>query len=216
MSGERLSQLVSLEGLKLAAGVLLLSPFIPLLFMGEEYGETAPFLYFTSFLDEGMVAALRQGRRQEFAAFLAEGEPPDPQAEETFQRCRLNHGLKTREPHRTLLAFHRELLRLRREVPALAHLSQRHLEVQGFEREHVLWLRRWYEQEEVLGLFHFGSASREMTVPWPVGPWRKLVDSAEERWLGPGAIMPETLTSAGEVSLTLSPQALLVFARERG
>lgn len=82
--GERLSTLVSFDGLKLAAGMVLLSPFVPLLFMGEEYGETAPFLYFTSHSDPTLVEAVRKGRLEEFAAFGCEDEVPDPQDEATF------------------------------------------------------------------------------------------------------------------------------------
>lgn len=216
MFGERLSRLVSLEGLKLAAGVVILSPFIPLLFMGEEYGESAPFQYFTSFLDETLVEAVRKGRQEEFQAFQVAGKPPDPQDEATFRRSILNHGLKTQEPHRTLREFYRELLRLRREVPALGHLSKLHQEVQGYERRQVLWVRRWYGTDEALGIFHFGSAAREMTIPMPAGAWQKLLDSAEKRWLGPGSPAPETLTASGEVSLTLSPQAFVLFAQTRG
>ncbi|HEY5542871.1 MAG TPA: hypothetical protein VIM04_06415, partial [Candidatus Binatia bacterium] len=74
MLGERLSQLVSFEALKLAAGAVILSPFIPLLFMGEEYGEEAPFQYFISHSDPQLVDAVRDGRRQEFAAFSWQGE----------------------------------------------------------------------------------------------------------------------------------------------
>ena len=82
--GERLSSLCDWESLKLAAGLVLLSPYIPLLFMGEEYGETAPFLYFVSHGDPALVEAVRRGRREEFARFTWKGEVPDPQAEETF------------------------------------------------------------------------------------------------------------------------------------
>jgi len=215
MQGERLSQLVSWEGLKLAAGVVILSPFIPLLFMGEEYGETAPFQYFVSFLDQDLAAAVRRGRKEEFAAFQAQEEPPDPQDEETFRRSRLNHGLKTQEPHRTLRRFYRELLRLRRQVPALAHLSKLNQEVQDYEAEKVLWVRRWYGEDEVLGIFHFGTEFREMTLPLPAGRWQKLVDSADQAWLGPGPQGPESLTSTGEVTLPLAPQALVLVARTR-
>jgi maltooligosyltrehalose trehalohydrolase len=213
--GERLSRLTSLEGLKLAAGVVALSPFIPLFFMGEEYGETAPFQYFISFLDEDLVQAVRDGRKEEFAAFQAGGEPPDPQAEATFRRSRLNHALKAEEPHRTLWVYHREILRLRREVPALAHLSKKHQGVRGFEQEKVLWVRRWVDGGEVLELFHFGTAPQELTLPFPPGEWEKILDSAEEKWLGSGSLLPPALTSRGEATLTLAPQAVALFGRRR-
>lgn len=211
--GDRLSRLVSLEGLKLAAGAVILSPYVPLLFMGEEYGESAPFQYFTSFLDESLAEAVRKGRREEFAAFHGQGELPDPQDEATFRRSVLDHGLKAREPHRTLRAFYRELLRLRREVPPLAHLSKFHQEVLAYETEKVLWVRRWLENDEVLAVYHFGPYPRKLTLPVPAGHWQKLLDSAEQKWFGPGSSLPKTLASSGETSLTLAPQSLVLFAR---
>ena len=98
MLGDRLSATLSFEQQKLAAGAVLLSPFIPLLFMGEEYGETAPFQYFVSHSDPALIEAVRQGRREEFAAFAWQGEVPDPQDEATFRRSRLNRDLAGKEP----------------------------------------------------------------------------------------------------------------------
>ena len=89
MLGERLSALGSFEALKLAAGAVLLSPYIPLLFMGEEYGEDAPFLYFVSHSDHALIDAVRQGRKREFGEFQWQGEPPDPQGVETFQKSKI-------------------------------------------------------------------------------------------------------------------------------
>src|SRR5205823_14156028 len=102
--GERLSRLVDLETAKLAAGLTLLAPYVPLLFMGEEYGELAPFNYFVSHTDPGLVEKVRRGRREEFAAFGWTQEPPDPQDEFTFLASKLEHGLKAKEPHRSLAA----------------------------------------------------------------------------------------------------------------
>ena len=78
MFGERLSGLVSFEALKLAAGAVFLSPYIPLLFMGEEYGEESPFLYFVSHSDPALVRAVREGRKNEFKAFSWQQGPPRP------------------------------------------------------------------------------------------------------------------------------------------
>jgi maltooligosyltrehalose trehalohydrolase len=113
--GERLAALVPLARQKLAAALLLLSPYVPLLFMGEEYGETNPFLYFTSHGAPDLVAAVREGRQREFARFTWDGDVPDPQAVETFLRSRLD---RTHADAR-LLALYRDALRLRREEPAL-------------------------------------------------------------------------------------------------
>ncbi len=119
MLGERLISLVGVEKAKLAAATVLLSPYLPLLFAGEEYGEAAPFLYFISHGDPQLVAAVRAGRKAEFRGFAWQGEPPDPQAEETFTRSRLDWEQQRDGVHAQLRGFYRELLRLRREHPAL-------------------------------------------------------------------------------------------------
>lgn len=214
MLGERLSQLVSFEGLKLAAGVVLLSPFIPLLFMGEEYGETAPFQYFISYSDPALVEAVRGGRREEFKAFDWKGEPPDPQDEGTFRRSRLNRSLRHEGHHAVLLEFYKELFRLRRTVAALANLSKEQMEVLTYEGERFFFLRRWNGNSQVFAVFNFGDAETATAVSIPGGRWRKLLDSADERWQGKGTLVPEILDSEGKASLALSPMSLALFARE--
>ena len=82
--GDRLSGIVSFEALKLAAGVVILSPFVPLLFMGEEYGETAPFLYFVNHSDPGLIEAVRKGRNEEFADFDGSASRPIPRRRKLF------------------------------------------------------------------------------------------------------------------------------------
>jgi len=108
--GDRLPR----EARALAALCTLFSPFTPLLFMGEEYGEDAPFQFFCDHIDEEIATATRDGRRREFAAFAAFAgeEVPDPQAEETFLRSRL-----TRERDEELAALYRDALALRRRLP---------------------------------------------------------------------------------------------------
>ena len=85
---------VRVESTKLAAGVTLLSPFVPLLFMGEEYGEKRPFQYFTSHGDAALIEAVRRGRRAEFAQFGWGDEVADPQDEATFAASVLDHAAK--------------------------------------------------------------------------------------------------------------------------
>jgi len=211
--GERLSQLVSFEELKLAAGVVLLSPFIPLLFMGEEYGETAPFPYFVSHSEPSLVEAVRRGRREEFAAFQWQGELPDPQDEATFLQAKLNHNLSSQGSHRVLLSFYRELIRLRKEIPALAHLSKDSLEVLGFDEAKSLFVRRWSSGGEVIMAFNFGSNQASIALPIPGGSWRKQLDSADKQWQGGGSSVPERLDSEGEVTLNLAPKAFFLFTR---
>ncbi|MGH9688383.1 MAG: malto-oligosyltrehalose trehalohydrolase, partial [Candidatus Acidiferrales bacterium] len=140
--GERLSTLVSFEALKLAAGLVLLSPFLPLIFMGEEYGETSPFLYFVSHGDPALVEAVRKGRREEFARFDWDGYIPDPQAESTFVQSRIHWDSRCSASHKVLLNFHKELLRLRREDPVISRRDKNDLEAVAYDSPNALLLRR--------------------------------------------------------------------------
>jgi maltooligosyltrehalose trehalohydrolase len=211
--GDRLSTVVSVEAQKLASGVALLSPFVPLLFMGQEYGETAPFPYFVSLSDPKLTQAVRRGRTEEFESFGWAGQLPDPQDEATFLSARLDRTLRDREPHRSLLDFHREVLALRRAHPALAHLSRQDMAVSADEEARVLMVRRRSGTNEALTIFHFGDGAR-VGVAGLEGQWQKLIDSADERWGGPGSRTPDEL--AGDERLQLGPTSFLVYGRAGG
>jgi maltooligosyltrehalose trehalohydrolase len=216
MLGERLSQLVDFECIKLAAGAVILSPFLPLLFMGEEYGETAPFQYFVSHGDAQLVEAVRKGRREEFSRFAWQGEMPDPQAEETFVRARLDWNLRTQGRHRILHDFYAELLRLRREHPPLARLDRSALDVNVALGATVIFLRRWCEDRQAVAVFNFGSTEVKVTAPMPAGKWRKLLDSAETRWEGGGSRIPDSIAGDGHPALTISPTSFSLLLNETG
>ncbi|NIS72200.1 MAG: malto-oligosyltrehalose trehalohydrolase [Proteobacteria bacterium] len=215
MRGERLSDLVSFEGLKLAAAVVLLSPFIPLLFMGEEYGETAPFPYFVSHSDPALIEAIREGRRKEFAAFDWNEEPSDPQGEATFLSAKLNHHLRREGHHRILADFYRELIRLRKTIPALAHLNKEDTEIRSYRKEKVFSLRRWNGADEAMAIFHFGEDEQSLTLSLPPGHWRKHLDSADKDWEGPGSSVSDRLVSNGTLAVTLPRYAFVLLRREK-
>jgi len=215
MLGERLSALVSFEASKLAAGMVILSPFIPLLFMGEEWGEMVPFQYFTSHSDAALIEAVRRGRREEFAAFGWKGEVPDAQAESTFLRCKLDHTLKGTELHQMLWEFYRELIKLRKTLPAFAQLSKEHLQARSFEREGILQIHRWSERDEALIVANFSDFPKSFLVAdAPGGVWQKRLDSADRRWAGPGSDIPFSLGSNPEVTISLPPKSFAVFQKE--
>jgi maltooligosyltrehalose trehalohydrolase len=154
--GDRLSTIVSPAKLRLAAAAVVLSPFIPMLFMGEEYGETAPFQYFTSHGDEDLIEAVRKGRAEEFDDFDWEGEPPDPHDEATFNRSKL-----TREEQSGLRELYRELLRLRRETPSLRSLDLDTVETHADDERRTLLVKRG----ETLLALNF--SDREQTIALP-------------------------------------------------
>jgi maltooligosyltrehalose trehalohydrolase len=125
LAGERLGTLISPPAQRLAASLMLLAPHLPLLFMGEEYGEEHPFLFFCAFSGADLVDSIRSGRRQEFAAFHAHGEMPDPQATSTFAACRLTWSWE-HEPHKAgLRRLYQDLLAVRRCWPAMRNFTHR-------------------------------------------------------------------------------------------
>ena len=160
--GERLSTLLSAEALRLAAALVLLSPYVPLLFMGEEHGETNPFLYFVSHGDPALVEAVRKGRQEEFATFSWAGKIPDPQAEETFEASRPDWERAISGEGTRMLALYRELLRLRRTEPALrpgdATIKVRHDDAAG-------WVAVRYDKEKSALEAVFNLSSEPRAVP---------------------------------------------------
>lgn len=198
-NGDRLSTIVGFEKLKLAAGVVLLSPFIPLLFMGEEYGETAPFQYFVSHADQSLIDAVRKGRTDEFARFGWHREIPDPQSVETFERSRLNWSLLDTGKHQILREFYAALLGLRRSVPSLSNLSKEHTKASVCGSS--LILERWWGADRILIAFNFEEQPVRVCA-LPAGKsWRKLIDSAGTRWAGAGTTSPESFSSEEAINI---------------
>jgi maltooligosyltrehalose trehalohydrolase len=119
--GERSSHLLNVGRLKIAAALILTAPFVPMLFQGEEWGATAPFLYFTNHEDPELGRSVTEGRRREFSAFGWDpADVPDPQVRETFQLSKLDWSELDVERHADLLEWHCCLIQLRRQVPALS------------------------------------------------------------------------------------------------
>ena len=212
MLGERLSTLVDFEALKLAAGAVLLSPYIPLLFMGEEYGETAPFLYFIDHGDADLVAAVREGRKREFAAFQTLGEPPDAASTDTFHRSKLHWEQRVEGQHGTLWRFYQTLMQLRRGIPALAtgDGQPKAMIARCTDPEGLICWQRWHHDSEVLVLMNI---QPEPVSYRPVldGRWQRRLDSAGADWLGPGSEAVAVLETAAE--LQLQPQSFVLYER---
>jgi maltooligosyltrehalose trehalohydrolase len=116
--GERLGHLVTVDQIKISAALLMTAPFVPMLFQGEEWNASTPFQYFTDHQDAKLAESVRKGRRAEFAAFVANAsELPDPQAQQTFERSKLNGDERERGEHREIFEWYRQLIRLRRCTP---------------------------------------------------------------------------------------------------
>lgn len=208
MLGERLTNLVSFEALKLAAGAVFLSPYIPFIFMGEEYGEETPFLYFVSHLDPKLVEEVREGRKSEFHGFRWRGEPPDPQSEDTFLRSKLDWESRKEGKHGVLLSFYRRLTELRKKIPSLSNLDKTKLEVAGVEERKLVFLRRWEGGNNIFCAMNFSRVPEGFDPEIP-GNWRKVLDSSGEEWEGPGSIAPGDLTQGQKISI--NPSSFVLY-----
>ncbi|MER7153379.1 malto-oligosyltrehalose trehalohydrolase [Streptomyces lydicus] len=197
--GDRLAASLPAGLLAGAAALVLCSPFTPMLFMGEEWGATTPWQYFTDHTDPELAEAVRAGRRREFAAHDwagDAGEWPDPQDPATRDRCVLDWSEPVLAPHDSLLAWHRTLLALRRELPALTDPDPRHTEVTFDEDARWLLLRRGPVRVAV----NFG---RGATASVPVGlPGRDLEVLAG--W-------PEARLPGADGVLRLPPESVVVL-----
>jgi len=213
LDGARLAALVPAAAARLAAATVLLGPWLPLLFMGEEWGDPAPFLYFVSHGDPDLVAAVREGRRREFEAFDWPEEPPDPQAESTFERSRPDPALAARGEHARRLAFYRELLRLRRDAAGRDPGLPETRAYRAFEDERILWFRRRRGAWDSLQLLRLDGRPRRGPVELPEGTWHVVLDAADERWGGPGATTATRIDADGAAELALPPWAFLLLER---
>jgi maltooligosyltrehalose trehalohydrolase len=213
MKGERLAALVPFDALKLAAGVLLTSPYVPLLFMGEEYGEENPFLYFADHSDIGLVKAVREGRKEEFEAFGWKEEPPAPEDLDTFLACKLQWEKRRAGRGKTLTDCFRRLIELRYEIRKRTDAGKEHTRVYGAAADRLLVCHRWNETGAVFSLCNLGESTKIVTLPLPEGRWAKAFDAEDEAWGGRGGSMPARIEGENG-GLTLGGYGFVVFFAE--
>jgi maltooligosyltrehalose trehalohydrolase len=217
--GERLNAILDFESYKLAAGAMILSPYIPLLFMGEEYAESNPFQFFADFGDPALKEAVRKGRKEEFAFLMDGGEVPDPIDAETFQRSRLDWERPTQGRHATAFAFYRELIALRKSLPALCKPSREGMELSGDGLAYLMLRRADAEGEyaqagetsAVCVVFNFGADAARVQARMGGGEWALIMDSADPKWGGTGS-KAAGMAKSGDL-LEASGRSFLLYKR---
>jgi maltooligosyltrehalose trehalohydrolase len=183
--------------------LLLFLPTTPLLWMGQEWGASTPWQFFTDHPEE-LGKLVTEGRRGEFKAFAAFADPntrakiPDPQAESTYRDSQLRWDERDRSPHRELLALHRALLQLRRDDPVL-RVPDRHRTSVGTDGLHSLWVRRWTDAGQRLLVIDLGERP-DLAPPAAVhGPsWKLLLHAGGESF--PGLPAARAAIHAAEVT----------------
>ncbi len=191
--GARLASLVPIPRLRLAAALLLLSPGIPLLFMGEEYGETAPFPYFVDHGDPRLLEAVRRGRLTEHLP--VPGDVPDPADPETFSRAVLDRGARHQGEQRDLWQLYRALVSLRAAETPLRR-SARECTV-AHAVGPVVTLERTHGEAKIAALFNLSASDRDTTLPGGVC-WTEL-------------LVPDPTAAPDGAAVTLGPWGFRVF-----
>ena len=187
--GLRLAARVSFEEQKLAAAILLCAPYVPLLFMGQEFSDPAPFLYFTSHTDPELARAVSEGRKKEYGDFATAGEGvyEDPQSQRAFGKSKLSWTAIDAAPHSAMLRLYRDLIALRKNQPALSNCRRDLTCVAVDENARTLTMERSDPfGPSVLLLCNFGEEHR----PGPDSLWRLAIATGAPEYGGhlrPGA-----------------------------
>jgi maltooligosyltrehalose trehalohydrolase len=185
--GERLAVLATLEQQKLATAVTLCAPYVPLLFMGQEYGETSPFHYFASFGDPGLAEAVREGRKREFAAFAGARHFPDPNDPLTFEQSKLNWGRLQLSENCGILRLYVDLIALRRRLPCITN-CRKDLTRVSFS-EPLKWLvmeRADSSKSRALLVCNFAASAQSIPVTFGGTSWLLELWTGAEIYSGPG------------------------------
>ncbi len=215
--GCRLSELVSLEQYKLAVALLLCSPYLPLLFMGEEFADTSPFLYFTSHTDAAIARMVSEGRRIDYQDFALPGEFPDPQSPETFQKSKINWALAGEPGHAAVLRLYRHLLSLRKRWPCLANCRKELTRVEVDEKAQWLTLdRRDPDGSRALLLCNFAAHDRTLPVDTRESGWQMGVWTGAATYGGhPASTAPpsDLSKSSGSIEATFAASSAVLYLR---
>jgi maltooligosyltrehalose trehalohydrolase len=179
-----------------------------MLFMGEEYAESSPFLFFVDHRDVGLLDAVRRGRKKAMEAFSWTEEPEDPGDAEAFRKSVLTWESRESGRHGVMLAYYRELLRLRAALPALG--TPGGLVAAGRLGDNAaIYIHRSQDGREVLAVLNFTEQTLRAAIPVEGRTWQKRLDSSDTLWDGPGSPVPDVVNDKREVSF--SPHSAVIF-----
>jgi maltooligosyltrehalose trehalohydrolase len=217
-AGTRIAKLVSVEQQKLAAMVLICAPNLPLIFMGQEFGATTPFLYFTSFIDPELARAVSEGRKKEYASFLKDKPFSDPQSPETFARSRLQWDQAGHAPHSQILAFHRDLIALRKKLPCLSNCRKDLTRVEFSEEPAWMTIERGAAGAgaDALVVCNFNRDPQTVPILARAPGWRLALWSGDPKYAGPPeAPRPAPIIGPENTAVTLGGYSAALYVEGR-
>lgn len=205
--GERLTKLISFERLKLSAAVVLLSPGIPLLFMGEEFGEENPFMFFTDYSDPVLRKKVKEGRQKEFA-YADLKEVPDPIDIEIYEQSKLDWSLREKPEKRALFNFYKRLIELRKKSTACANHQIGAVKVEMNEIQNIITIEQVNSQQSMFMIINFGEAHIAYVMDND-RQWKMSLNSAAEEWLGYSKPFDKTIHIGTIISV--APESVIVL-----
>ncbi len=211
LKGERTSHLLNFEMQKLLAGAVLVSPYIPLLFMGEEWCASSHFLYFVSHTDKELIEAVRKGRKEEFKDFYSGEEGSDPQSEDTFLKSKILWTDAAKEPHATMLAYYKALIDLRKKHRDFLTHEKRRFQVYCNDSEKVIILSYRNYEALLLCILNFSSSIQHLMDYEGKEKLYTLFNSADPTWRGEH---PMPLELEDTKSINLPPQSVTIYSNK--
>jgi len=209
MLGERLLGLTGTDQARLAAAAVILSPYVPLLFMGEEHGEDHPFLYFVDHSDERLRVAVCEGRKREFAEFHDAGEPLDPFDIRTFEQSKPDWAKQSTPAGLSMLRLYRELIRIRRTSPAIGPGNRDTIDVGRFPSTSCIDIHYRHPARPVQCLFNFATDSACFQLS-ATRMWTKVLDSRTFHDTDPGTELPAHIAE-GDNTVCMMPYGFAVY-----
>ena len=207
--GDRLITIAGFEASKLAAGLVLLSPFIPLLFMGEEYGEFAPFLFFTNYFNPYLGIEVRDGRERDLRSNYWNEKPIDPQDPIAFNSSKLDWQKRYSGKCRLILEYYKKLIKIRRDLKINKFVHTKFIETENTD---LLIIQRTFSNSILTLIANFSKSVQDYRFSCQGEGFEKILDSADIEWAGPGSLMPR-LTDFGTMH-SICPLSITVFVRK--
>ena len=213
LHGDRLISLTDFETAKTVAGAMFVTPNVPMLFMGEEYGERNPFYYFVSHLDPELNRLVREGRKREFDDFYDDSnEAINPDDEKAFEDSKLSWNIENDSEKKAMFNFYRELIHLRKNHPVLQVPDKKNLEIS--EEGKLYILKRWRENRRLLAVLNFEDHQKSVSLQLKPGiKMEKVIDSSAKKWNGPGEISPVQISENDEIQVR--EKSIVIYSNEQ-
>jgi len=211
--GDRLNQLFAPGQEKMVAGLLLLSPQVPLVFQGNEYGEKRPFFYFSDFTDEDVIRREREAAVARAAKFGLTGEAHNPQSQQTFARCMLDSAAHEKDGHIQIVRLYKTLIDLRKKL-SISDCQPDEINTRFFDKLNCLFIFYKRPDNELFIVFNIGGSEIILAEELPEGEWNCIFDSEDDPYGGLGKIFPEKFDDSVESRvMSVPPWAFAVYKR---